>query len=113
MTYFVQCMKMLCNGSYLYSTSFYKSISTAATSKSSTSNDIYSCVLKQSLSLDWFWSYYVGIDIKHGDLEQKHMKGPLLISVRSLLALTKKGVKMFRDDNTFHSIILNFSKNIS
>jgi hypothetical protein len=93
-------LRLLCNGGYPYN-EFYESSSKVATKKSSTANDTSSLVLKQSLSLDRFRTYYAGIDIKHKDLEKKHMTGLMLMSGRSLLALAKKGYKMFKKANSF------------
>ncbi len=93
-------LKLLCNGGYPYN-EFYESISKVATTKSSSANDTSSLVLKQSLSLDRFRSYYPGIDIKHKDLEKKNMTSPMLMTGRSLLALAKKGYKMFKKANSF------------
>ena len=93
-------LRLLCNGGYPYS-EFYESSSKVATKKSSTANDTSSLVLKQSLSLDRFRTYYAGIDIKHKDLEKKHMTGLMLMSGRSLLALAKRSYKMFKKANSF------------
>ena len=96
-------LKMMCEGTFCYRDFYETKISTATDKDSSSASNTSSLVLKQSLTLDKFRSYYAGVDITYLDLEKKNLLPScnLLVTGRSLHNLAKKGLANYRKANSF------------